>query len=94
MKALLVTITFGTFDIFVAPFRRLRAPRAAARPAAVPVRMDAATYAAMLAEAERIAAPYRQHIDSLRAEAPPAEELGGDFPDVESLLKRAGLLTI
>jgi hypothetical protein len=101
MKSVLTAITFGTFAIFVAPLRRLRAPRAArpaippaARPTARAAGMDAATYAAMMAEAERIAAPYRRHIASLRAPepAPVEEELGGDFPEVESLLARAGLL--
>jgi hypothetical protein len=63
MKSALATITVSALALFVAPLRRVRAPRQASRsqpalPAAAPAarRMDAATYAAMQAEAERIAA--------------------------------------
>ncbi len=52
--------------------------------------MDAATYTAMIAEAERIAAPYRQHIAALQLQAADAPER--DFSEVEALLARAGLL--
>jgi hypothetical protein len=55
--------------------------------------MDAATYAAMAAEAERIAAPYRRHVDrQLAALQPPPDDPEADFPEVEALLARAGLL--
>jgi hypothetical protein len=54
--------------------------------------MDAATYAAMAAEAERIAAPYRRHVaQQLAMLEAPADEPGGNFPEVEALLARADL---
>lgn len=82
MRALLYTLFELVFG------RRLAQPNSAAL-----ARMDAATYAAMVAEAERIASPYRRHLAGQRqpAEAP-TEELGGEFPDVEALLERAGIL--
>jgi len=49
--------------------------------------MDAATYAAMVAEAERIASPYRRH----PTVQPGQHDLGGEFPEVEALLQRAGI---
>lgn len=83
MKSILYAF-FGAFGVLIAPFRRIRKPQA-------PARMDAATYAAMVAEAERIASPYK--IAGQRAAAaPPVEELGGDFPDVDALLERAGIM--
>ncbi|MBS1967828.1 MAG: hypothetical protein JST60_18840, partial [Chloroflexi bacterium SZAS-1] len=52
--------------------------------------MDAATYAAMVAEAERIASPYTRHIAGQRASA--LEEIGGYFPEVDAMLERAGIV--
>jgi hypothetical protein len=91
MNTLVATFMFNTFAGILAPFRRAPGPRALKRPAtpAVPAVMDAATYAAMIAEAERIAAPYRQHIASLQR---PAAAPESDFSEVEALLARAGLL--
>jgi hypothetical protein len=56
--------------------------------------MDPATYAAMLAEAERIAAPYRRHVAQQIAALQPAhaDTPASDFSEVEALLRRAGLL--
>jgi hypothetical protein len=89
MATIVATFMFSTFAGILAPFRR--AQPALKQPAA-PAVMDADTYAAMLAEAERIAQPYCQHIDSLRLPADGAYE--HDFSDVEALLERAGLLAI
>jgi hypothetical protein len=75
---------FSTFAGILAPFRRPHAARTLNQPT-TPAVMDAATYAAMMAEAERIAAPYRQHMAALQPDS--------DFSDVEALLARAGLLT-
>ena len=83
MTSIVTTFMFSTFAGILAPFRRVYAPRALKQPA-MPAVMDAATYAAMIAEAERIAAPYRQHIAALQPDR--------DFSDVEALLTRAGLL--
>lgn len=100
MRAVLTTFSLSRFALTslnrfalaVAPLLRSHAPRAASEPAAR--RMDAATYAALLAEAERIAAPFRSHVDAqladLRIAEQPAPE---DFSDVEALLNRAGLLS-
>jgi hypothetical protein len=84
---------FNAFAGILAPFRRVRSPRLVIRPAR-PAVMDAATYAAMLAEAERIAAPYRQHVAQQIAaiESPDASVPERDFSEVEALLVRAGLL--
>jgi hypothetical protein len=95
MTTNVATLMFSTFAGILAPFRRVQAPRALKRPAlpqapATPRVMDAATYAAMVAEAERIAAPYRQHIAALQQ--PDADAPEDDFPEVEALLARAGLL--
>ena len=89
MTTIVATFMFSTFAGIFAPFRRAPAPHALKQPA-TPAVMDAATYAAMLAEAERIAAPYRQHIAALQL--PAAERRERDFSDVEALLRRAGLL--
>jgi len=86
---MVTTFMFSTFAGILAPFRRAHAPRVPKQPA-TPAVMDAATYAAMLAEAERIAAPYRQHIAALQL--PAADLRERDFSDVEALLARAGLL--
>ena len=91
------TLMFSTFAGILAPFRRAQSPRALKQPAtpAAPTRpavMDAATYAAMVAEAERIAAPYREHIAALQTPAVDACE--NDFSEVEALLARAGLLLV
>ena len=60
---------------------------------AKPAVMDAATYAAMVAESERIAAPYRQHVaQQIKALTQTDEAPEGDFSEVEALLLRAGLL--
>jgi hypothetical protein len=97
MTTFVTTFMFSTFAGLLAPFRRAQAPRvlkqpaAPAAPAASAV-MDAATYAAMIAEAERIATPFRQHIAALQQLD--AEVAEGDFPEVEALLARAGLLVI
>jgi hypothetical protein len=97
MTTNVATLMFSTFAGILAPFRRAQAPRVLKQPItqvapATPPVMDAATYAAMLAEAERIATPYRQHIEALRQ--PDADVPGGDFPEVEALLARAGLLKV
>lgn len=83
MKSLFTYMSFGALAVLIAPFRRIRKPQPAAR-------MDAATYAAMLAEAERIASPYRQHIKAQSSGSP--EDFGGEFPEVEALLERAGIM--
>jgi hypothetical protein len=85
MTSIVTTFMFSTFAGILAPFRRPHAARVLKQPTK-PAVMDAATYAAMLAEAETIAAPYRQHIAALQADS--------DFSDVEALLERAGLLGI
>jgi hypothetical protein len=92
MKSIFTAITLSTLALFVAPLRRMRAAHDMGV-AGLP-QMDAATRAAMIAEAERIAAPFRQHIDRQLAalQLPEDEELGGSFPEVEALLARAGLL--
>ena len=87
---LVTTFMFSTFAGILAPFRRaqaLRAPKQPATPAAPAASavMDAATYAAMIAEAERIAAPYREHIATF-------QQPESDFAEVEALLARAGLV--
>ena len=97
MTTNVATLMFSTFAGILAPFRRAQAPRAPKLPAtpAAPTRpavMDAATYAAMVAEAERIAAPYREHIAKFQQPAAVAPE--GDFSEVEALLTRAGLLSV
>jgi hypothetical protein len=89
MATMVATFMFSTFAGILAPFRRAQTPRALKQPT-TPAVMDAATYAAMLAEAERIAAPYRQHIAALQL--PDADLQERDFSDVEALLARAGLL--
>jgi hypothetical protein len=91
MNTIVATFMFNAFVGIFAPFRRASAPRALKQPA-TPAVMDAATYAAMIAEAERIAAPYRQHIAVLQLAA--ADEPESDFSEVEALLARAGLLLI
>ena len=85
MTSIVATFMFSTFAGILAPFRRPRAARALKQPTQ-PAVIDAATYAAMLVEAETIAAPYCQHIAALQADC--------DFSDVEALLARAGLLDI
>jgi hypothetical protein len=92
MTTNVATFMFSTFAGILTPFRRAQAPRALNQLAtpAVPAAMDAATYAAMVAEAERIAAPYRQHIAALQRLD--AKEPECDFAEVEALLTRAGLL--
>ena len=95
MTTNVATLMFSTFVGILAPFRRAQVPRALKQPApprgsATPTVMDAATYAAMLAEAERIAAPYRQHIAAFQL--PDADTPESDFPEVEALLVRAGLI--
>lgn len=94
MNTFVATFMFNTFAGILAPFRRAQAPRAT-KAAATPAAMDAATYAAMVAEAERIAAPYRAHIAQQLAVPSPADadRPKSDFPEVEALLARAGLLT-
>ena len=89
MTTIVTTFMFSTFAGIMAPFRRAHAPRVLKQPT-TPAVMDAATYAAMLAEAELIAAPYRQHIAALQQPAADTSEC--DFSDVEALLARAGLL--
>jgi hypothetical protein len=88
MTSIVTTFMFSTFAGILAPFRRAHAPRALKQPA-MPAVMDAATYASMIAEAERIAAPYCQHIAALQM---PADVSESDFSEVEALLVRAGLL--
>ena len=83
MTTIVASFMFSTFAGILAPFRRAYAPRAL-KHLTTPTVMDTSTYAAMLAEAERIAAPYRQHITALQPDR--------DFSDVEALLLRAGLL--
>ena len=93
MNTLVATFMFNAFAGILAPFRRVRSPRQVSRPAR-PAVMDAATYAAMVAEAERIASPFRRHIDQQVAALEPAaaDTSEPDFSDVEALLVRAGLL--
>jgi hypothetical protein len=92
MATIVTTFMFSTFAGIFAPFRRAHRPRVLKQPTTpvAPATMDAATYAAMLAEAELIAAPYRQHLAALRQPSSDAAE--SDFPEVEALLARAGLL--
>jgi hypothetical protein len=82
MKSLVKSVCFGAFTILSTPFRR-------SRPHAPRPTMDAATYAAMVAEAERIASPYKRHIAATAT--PQADEPGGHFPEVDALLERAGI---
>ena len=99
MRAVLTTFSLSRFALvslsrfaqLLVPLRRARVARAPIRPA----RMDPATHAALLAEAERIAAPLRLHVQTQLAllDRPADEELGGDFPEVDALLRRAGLLS-
>ena len=89
MTTNVTTFMFSTFAGILAPFRRAHAPRVLKQPA-TPAVMDAATYAAMVAEAERIAAPYRRHIAALQH--PDASVPESDFSEVEALLRRAGLI--
>ncbi len=84
MTTIVASFMFSTFAGILAPFRRAHAPRTLQQ-STTPTVMDAATCAAMFAEAERIAAPYRQHIAALQLPE-------RDFSDVEALLARAGLL--
>ena len=93
MNTFVATFMFNAFAGILAPFRRVRSPRLVIRPAK-PALMDATTYAAMVAEAERIAAPYRKHVaQQVRALEPPETDLPErDYPEVEALLVRAGLL--
>jgi hypothetical protein len=88
MNTIVATLKLSTFAGLLAPFRRSRVLHKIERTP----RMDSATYAAMAAEAERIAAPYRQHVaQQLAMLQAPADEPGGEFPDVEALFARAGL---
>ena len=88
MKAAIAMITIGALGLLIAPFRRLRKRQQA------PVRIDPTTYAALLAEAERIASPFKGHVQGQLANLmlPCEEEFGGDFPEVDALLERAGIL--
>jgi len=88
MKAFIVMTSIGALGLLIAPFRRLRKRQ---RP---PARIDATTYAALLAEAERIASPFKSHVQGQLANLvmPCEEEFGGDFPEVDALLARAGIL--
>jgi hypothetical protein len=90
MNTIVATFMFNAFVGILAPFRRASSPRALKQPA-TPAVMDAATYAAMIAEAERIATPYRQHIVALQL--PVADAPESDFSEVEALLTRAGLFS-
>jgi hypothetical protein len=89
MRAAIAILGVGALAVLIAPIRRLRRPLPPQ-----PARMDAATYAALLAEAERIASPFKQHVRVQLVDLgrPPEEELGGDFPEVDALLERAGIL--
>jgi hypothetical protein len=93
MNTFVATFMFNAFAGILAPFRRVRSPRFVIR-AARPAVMDAATYAVMVAEAERIAAPYRHHVaQQIAALEPPDADLPErEYPEVEALLVRAGLL--
>lgn len=88
MKASIALMSVGAFAVLIAPFQRLRKARLAQ-----PARLDAATYAAMLAEAERIASPFKRHVHRQVADLSRSdeEECGGDFPEVMALLERAGI---
>jgi hypothetical protein len=88
MKAFIVMISIGALGLLIAPFRCLRTRR---QPQA---RIDATTYAALLAEAERIASPFKRHVQDQLANLTILceEEFGGDFPEVDALLERAGIL--
>ena len=89
MGAVIAMIGIGALALLFAPIRRLRRPQPPQ-----PARMDAAAYAALLAEAERIASPFKQHVrcQLVDLERPPEDEFGGDFPEVDALLERAGIL--
>ncbi len=58
--------------------------------------LNTAMRAALEAEAERMAAPYRCHVVAQLAALalPVGEEFGGDFPEVEALLVKAGLCAL
>lgn len=88
MKAGIALMSVGAFAVLVAPFRRLRKARLAQ-----PARLDAATYATMLAEAERIASPFKRHVHRQVADLSRTAEddCGDDFPEVAALLERAGI---
>jgi hypothetical protein len=88
MKAFIVMMSIGALGLLIAPFRRLRTRQ---QPQAG---IDATTYAALLAEAERIASPYKSHVQGQLANLvmPCEEEFGGNFPEVDALLERAGIL--
>jgi hypothetical protein len=86
---MVATFMFNAFAGILAPFRRASSPRALQQQP-TPAAMDAATYAAMVAEAERIAEPYRRHIAAFQR--PEADLPESDFSEVEALLARAGLL--
>jgi len=88
MKAFIVMITIGALYEAASPVTL------AQEQAQPPARIDAATYAALLAEAERIASPFKNHVQSQLATMiiPCEEEFGGDFPEVDALLERAGIL--
>lgn len=83
MKSLFGYVYFGALAIFSAPFRWNRKPQPY-------IRMDATTYAAMVAEAERIASPYKRYIAGQRTST--LEEIGGHFPEVDAMLERAGFV--
>ena len=88
MRVAIVITTLGALALLIAPLRRSRRPRAMR-----PARIDAAAYADLMAEAERIASPFKRHVHGQLAvvAAPHGEELGGDFPEVAALLERAGI---
>jgi hypothetical protein len=89
MKAVIAITTLGALALLIAPLRRSRRPRASQ-----PARIDAAIYADLMAEAERIAAPFKRHVHGQLAvvAVPQSDDLGGNFPEVAALLERAGIL--
>lgn len=84
MSVRLVKWSFGALGRLFAPLRHSQRPAT----------MDAATYAAMAAEADRLAAPYLRLIAAQRApsDTQPADQPGGEFPEVDALLERAGIM--
>jgi hypothetical protein len=99
MKTLLAPIAFVALLTGLAWGRRAYPARRQRRGVVYPApkrQLEAAVRAALEAEAERMAAPYRSHVAAQLAalKLPAGEEFGGDFPEVEALLVKAGLCAL